>query len=175
MDKITIDNWLTIISLVMVFAGGVFAGLQWRVSNRIRRAEFINAIIDKLRFDKEMAKTMYKIDYLEDSWYDENFHNSNSDLEFAIDKLLSYLSYICYLKDTRNINSQEFKVLHYEIVRACSSPDVQNYLWNLHHFSKACGSISSFEYLIDFALKNNLFHNNFTDKNSRSHDKKLNF
>jgi len=172
---ITTENLLTIISLVMVFAGGIFAGFQWRVSNRIKRAEFINAIIVKLRFDKEMAKTMYRVDYHEDSWYDDDFHNSNSDLEFAIDKLLSYLSYICYLKDTRNISKEEFKVLQYEIVRSCSSPDVQNYLWNLYHFSKACNSKCSFEYLITFGLKNNLFHISFLNESSTVYDKKLNF
>jgi len=175
MAGITIDNWLTAISLIMVFAGGIFAGFQWRVSNRIKRAEFINAIIVKLRFDKEMAKTMYKVDYHEDSWYDDNFHNSNSDLEFAIDKLLSYLSYICYLKDTRNISKEEFKVLQYEIVRACSSPDVQSYLWNLYHFSKACNSKCSFEYLIAFGMKNRLFHKSFSDSESSVYRKKLNF
>ncbi|MCL2050706.1 MAG: hypothetical protein FWG91_03090 [Lachnospiraceae bacterium] len=171
----TIDNWLTMISLILVVGGGIFAGFQWHITNRIKRAEFINAIIIELRFNKEMAKTMYRIDYLEDSWYDEDFHNSHSDLEFEIDKLLSYLSYICYLKYTRNISNKEFKFLQYEIVRACSSPDVQSYLWNLFHFSKACSSKCSFEYLVLFGINNKLFHRSFSSKESGFYDKRLNF
>jgi|GEM_PF-4546611 len=36
------EHYLSIISLVMVAIGGVFAGIQWNVSNKTKRAEFIN-------------------------------------------------------------------------------------------------------------------------------------
>jgi len=170
----TIENYFAIASLSMVVVGGIFAGIQWRVSNKIKRAEFINLIIEKLRFDKDMAQTMYKIDYGE-SWYNDDFHNANSNLEFEIDKLLSYLSYICYLKETKNISKKEFSVLEYEIVRVCSSHDIESYLWNLFHFSNKCKSKCSFEYLITFGIKNRIFHNEFTNENSRNYKQKLNF
>ena len=169
-----IEHYLTIASLVMVAIGGVFAGVQWNVSNKIKRAEFINIIIEKLRFDKDMAQTMYKIDYGE-SWYSDDFHNGNSDLEFEIDKLLSYLSYICYLKKTKNISKEEFKVLQYEIIRVCSSFDVQSYLWNLYHFSIKHDSKCSFEYLVSYGLDNKIFDVRFLSSSISIYEQRLNF
>ena len=169
-----IDNYLTIISLIMVAIGGAFAGIQWNVSNKIRRTEFVNTIIEKLRFDKDMAQTMYKIDY-DESWYNDNFHNGNSDLEYEIDKLLSYLSYICYLKQTKNISKEEFKILQYEIIRVCKSFDVQSYLWNLYHFSIKQDSKCSFEHLVSYGIDNKLFDIKFLSCNSNLYKKRLNF
>jgi len=170
----TIDNYLTIISLIMVAIGGIFAGIQWNASNRIKKAEFIEQIIEKLRFDKDMAIVMYKIDY-GDSWYNDDFHNGNADSEFEIDKLLSYLSYICYLKETRNISENEFKVLQYEVLRVCSSFDVQSYLWNLYHFSKKFNTKCSFEYLISYGIKHSIFNENFQNDKNSIYKKRLNF
>ncbi|MCL2518661.1 MAG: hypothetical protein FWF15_08870 [Oscillospiraceae bacterium] len=170
----TIDKNLIIISLVTVIVGGFFALYQWNFSNKLKRAEYINQIIEKLRFDKEMAQTMYKIDY-GIPFYNKDFHNGNSELEFAIDKLLSYLSYICYLKRTRNISIKEFNVLHYEIIRVCSSFEIQAYLWNLYHFSKKCNTKCSFEYLTSYGIDNNIFPKDFTDINNSMYPKNLNF
>ena len=116
---------------------------------------------------------MYTIDYHEKPWYGDTFHNS--DMEFAIDKLLSYLSYICYLKKTRNISNEEFKALEYEIVRACSSYDVQAYLWNLYHFSKACNAKCSFDYLITFGLENGLIPDSFKSDKCDEYEQRLGF
>ena len=128
-SKWEIDNILTLISIFLVIVGGVFAYKQWSTSNRIKRTEFINQIIEKLRFDKDMVSTMYIVEYDYD-WYDENFHANKDGLEYSIDKLLSYLSYICYTYKLRNITNKEFRILRYELNRVCSSPAVQSYLWN---------------------------------------------
>lgn len=170
----TIDNWLTLSSIILVIIGGIFALVQWMASNKIKRAEFINQIIDKLRFDKDMAKTMYVVDY-DYNWYNQDFHNSNDESEFLIDKLLSYLSYICYLHATGNIKKEEFKILQYELNRACISPCVQSYLWNLHHFSKKNNTICTFEYLIKYGIDSKIISAQFLDSESQHYQKNLNF
>jgi len=128
-NTLTVENWLSLISIILVAIGGFFAWHQWRVSNRIRRAEFINRIIETLRFDKGMAEMMYMIEYEKD-WYTKNmdFHDNPSGIKFKADKLLSYFEYICYLKKTKNITRKEFGVLQYDIDAACLSSDVQDYL-----------------------------------------------
>jgi hypothetical protein len=123
-----------------------------------------------------MAQTMYKIDYDEDgSWYNNDFHNGSSEVEFAMDKLLSYLSYICYLMKTKNITEEESKILQYELMRAYDSHGVQSYLWNLHHFSKERGTICSFEHLISFGIDKSLLPKEFSEKAETRYKKRLNF
>ena len=179
MEFMNLDGILNAVYIILVIIGGLFAGFQWQVSNKIKRAEFIDDIIEKLSFDKDLARTMYMIEYshyLKKTWYDENFH-TGSETEFDIDKLLSYISYICYLKKTNNIKNEEFKFLQYEIVRVCFSYDVQSYLWNLYHFYRFCNSKCSFEHLIEFSLdpKNNLFHESFLDVKSDYYVKRMKF
>ena len=170
----SVDNILSAISIILVILGGLFAFTRWNASNQIKRTEHIKQIIEQLRFDKEMTTTMYIIEY-DDAWYDEDFHNGNSDFEHQVDKLLSYLSYICYLKKENNISKREFRILQYEINRTCTSPCVQAYLWNLYHFSRSQGSKCSFQYLIDHGIQHKLIDKSFLKKNCELYTKTLNF
>jgi hypothetical protein len=156
--NLTIDNWLTIISLAFVAIGGVFIYFQWKKSLKIKRAEFINQIIEKLRFDDDLPKTMYEIEYRQ-NWYSISFHES--EFENDVDKLFSYIDYICYLRNTNNISKKEFQVFKYEIHRICVSVSTQIYLWNLYHFSKGNNADCSFQHLIDYGIKNKLFPKDF--------------
>ena len=85
----SVDNILSAISIILVIIGGVFAYKQWTASNQIKRTELIKQIMERLRFDKEMADTMYTIEY-DDSWYDIDFNAGVDDFEHKINELLSY-------------------------------------------------------------------------------------
>lgn len=171
----SVDNVLSMVSIILVIIGGIFAYRQWKSANTTRRAELINQILEKLRFDKEFSDTLYLIDY-KYGWYNENFHNHKHGLEYQVDKLMSYFSYICYLQKERKIRYKEFCILKYEINRACSSPDVQCYLWNLYHFSQRQRTPCSFQYLIDYGLKQKLIdREEFINSKSIYYTKTLNF
>ncbi len=171
----SVDNVLSMISIILVIIGGIFAYRQWKSANTTRRAELINQILEKLRFDKEFAKILYRIDY-KYGWYNKSFHEDEHDLEYQVDKLLSYFSYICYLRKERKIRSKEFCILKYEIHRACSSFDIQCYLWNIYHFSQQQGTSCSFQYLIDYGLKQKLIdREKFINSQSTYYLKILNF
>jgi hypothetical protein len=170
---IDISIIISIISLIFAVIGGIFALVQWNSSNKVKRAEFINQIIEKLRFDKEMVDIMYKIEY-DHEWYNDEFHSSG-EFEYRIDKILSYLSYICYLKNTGNIKANEFKIFTYELNRTCISSSVQEYLWNLHHFSIKNNTVSTFSDLVSYGLKNGQIPKDFEDIKSDRYVKRLNF
>jgi len=180
----TVDTFLLLISLIIAAIGVFFAGFELRQSNRIKRAEFFNQIIGKLRFSEDIATTMLKIEHNR-QWYDKEFHWRQSDEEFKIDKLLAYLSYICYLRKTGNIKDDEFKALEYKLVQACKSDDVQSYLWNLRHLSanlknnrgEKLGIACSFKYLIDFGIEKGIIdQDSFYDEESEEkYGKKLDF
>lgn len=170
----TVEDILSSITIILSIAGGVFAYRQWTVSNKTKRTELIKQIMEQLRFDKEMVDTIYLLEY-DDMWYDGNFHNRDDDLEYRIDKLLSYLSYICYLKKENNISNKEFRILMYEVNRVCTSPCIQSYLWNLYHFSREEGVECSFQYLIDYGISNKLIDQSFLNAGCCLYEKTLNF
>jgi hypothetical protein len=169
----TNENTLSLITIVLAAIGGVFAYLQWARSIKIRRAEFMNQIIETLRFDKEISKAVYLIDY-DPLWYDESFHRSD-EKEYLIDKLFSCLSYICYLIESGSIKKAEVKVLDYELRRACESLSGQAYLWNLYWWSKSRQTNCSFQHLIDYGISNKIISRNDFQKSSTKYPKRLNF
>lgn len=175
-----VNNWsvsdiLSLISIILVIIGGLFAYQQWKYSNKTKRANFIDQILSKLRFDREMVEAINIIDY-DFLWYDENFHHNHEEVEYKIDKALSYLSYICYLLKEKHISKRDFIILEYEINRTCVSPDVQCYLWNLYHFSISQKSKCSFQYLIEYGIKNKLIEETeFMNPESKKYIKRLNF
>ena len=169
----TNENSLSLITILFAVLGGVFAYAQWRKSIRLRRSEFINQIIEKLRFDEDMVKAVYLIDY-NDDWYHERFHDESQE-EILIDKLFSYLTYICYLIETKNITKREFQIFDYELRSACECPSTQAYLWNLYWFSKSRNSICPFQYLIDYGITHNIISIEDFRKESGKYDQNLDF
>lgn len=167
------ENWFSLLSVLGLGIGGIFALMQWYSGSKLKRAEFINQIIDKLRFNEDVVKAMYLVDYNQD-WYDEDFHGGSAK-EMDVDRLLSYLSYICYLIKSRHITKEESSILEYELRRACESHSVQAYHFNLYHFSQRRKSTCSFQYLIDFGLRNGIIEKDFMNKNSSKFPKYLNF
>lgn len=175
-----INNWsvsdiLTLISIILAIFGGLFAYQQWKYSNKTKRANFIDQILNKLRFDREIVETINMIDY-DFSWYNEKFHHNHNDVEYKVDKTLSYLSYICYLIKEKHISKRDFIILEYEINRTCISPDVQCYLWNLYHFSVSQKSKCSFQFLIEYGIQNKLIEEDeFMNPESKKYKKRLEF
>lgn len=167
-------DFLEYIPIILAVIGGLFAYYQWFHSNKNKRAELINEIIEKLRFSDELIKTMYLIDYSSD-WYSADFHNSKDSVEKEIDSLLSYLSYICFLRKMNMIKRNEFSIFEYELNRVCNSKSVLHYLWNIYHFSKKINVSCSFNFLIDYAKKNKFLKKSFFENNSDYFDKYLNF
>jgi len=168
----TVEDCLTLSTTILMAIGGIFALYQWRSSIKIRRSEFLKDILNTLRFDENMAKAMYTIEY-NPSWYSKDFQKS--ELEFQIDKLLSFADFICYLYDMKNISYKEFIVIKYEINRICRSNSVQSYLWNLYHFSKKNSADGLFMHLIDYGIKENIISDEFKKNDKNLYVKYLDF
>ena len=169
----TNDHTLSLITIVFVVFGGYFAYIQWRDSIDMQRAKFMEQIIEKLRFDKDMAKALYIVDYTQ-NWYNEKFHGGTHE-EFLIDKLLSYLTYVCYLLETKHIGKDETKILAYELSRVCASWSMRAYLWNLNNFSEAQNTTCTFKYFIDYGIKHGLLCKTDFSGNCEKYPKYLNF
>ena len=152
------------ISLIFALIGGVFVYIQWKKSLKIKRADFINSLLEKIRFDKDLQHAMYVVDYVP-NWYGEDFHGGK--LEPLMDRLFCCLDYICYLKQTHNISCKEFNAFRYDIHRVCISDSAAAYLWNLYHFSKKNNSECPFINIINYGIKKKILPKNFKSKKSR--------
>ena len=154
-------NLIAAATLVLAVIAGFRALAQWKESKRIKRAEYIKELTDKIRSDDDIAKTLYQIEY-NVFIYSMNFHGSG-ELERQVDKTLSYFSYICYLKKHKILTSDEFRFFDYEVTRIFQNMDIVNYLYNLYHFSQKQERPISFCYLVDYGLENGLLDEDFTN------------
>ncbi|MGM9809462.1 MAG: hypothetical protein ACI30J_01135 [Paludibacteraceae bacterium] len=90
-----LNQYSAAISLIFALIGGVFVYIQWKKSLKIKRADFIDRLLEKNRFDKDVQHAMYIVDYVP-NWYGEDFHGG--ELEPSMDRLFCCIDYICYLK-----------------------------------------------------------------------------
>ena len=164
-------------SLLLAVIGGLFACYRWRRDVALKRADYINELTDKIRTDPLIVETLYLLDY-GGSWYSREFH-SGSAMEVKIDKTLSYFSYICYLRDQRIISDTEFKFFKYKLVKILVNWDVQDYLYNLYHYTKRLNLPLSFQCLVEYGKEYNLFDADFFDpsahKTNPKYHRYLNF
>lgn len=163
-SNILVSNELKGISQVIAIIGGLFVFYQWQHNNRLKKADYINELTEKIRTDEMIKETIYMFDYDED-WYSKEFHLSG-DLERKVDKTLSYFSYICYLKDRGIITKKELCFFQYQLERILKNQQVQDYLYNLYHFSNKNGVPMTFKYLFEYGEKEKLFSKEMYDKES---------
>lgn len=152
---------ISIVSTVFIFFGGLFTFIQWKKSIRIKRADYINELTEKIRSDKYIKNTIYLFEY-GDEWYSRNFHGSGK-LEYQVDKTLSYFSYICYLQKQHIITKKEFMFFKYELEHLLMNNQVLDYLYNIYHYSNSIDEPLTFYYLFEYGKNNNLFDDNFYD------------
>lgn len=168
--EITISDIISAISVVLVIIGGLFGYYQWKRNVLLKRAGYINELTEKIRTDNFIKDVIYMLDYGK-KWYSIDFHGSG-ELEVKVDKTLSYFSYICYLKKQKIISKKEFTFFKYEVERILLNEQVQDYFYNLYHFSDKFNTPFTFKFLFKYGEKRKIFDENFYDKKAYEKDKK---
>ena len=133
---------------------------QLNESIKMKKADYLHEIIEKLMFDEDIVSFIDKVDYKTEIWYDEKFHKEHI-VERLADKTLSYLSYILYLRKERVVCEKEFHFVEYILKRTLCDSQVHCYLYNLYHFDKP-----NFLYqnLLDYAEEKKWLESYFYDK-----------
>lgn len=168
--EITVGNIATLLAALPVLLGATYAGLQWKNNIRFERARYMEQLIEKITTDEDIVDVLFMIEYSE-KWYTENFHG-NKNLELKVDKTLSFLSYICYLRVKKIITEAEFEFFKYQLVHTLSDTQVEDYLYNLYHFTQKYCTEMTFRYLLEYAISNNLFDKDFKNKDAYKYNKK---
>lgn len=153
-----------------VVLGVLGALIQWNRQLKREAAEFLKGLLDELR-SEEIVSFLYDIDY-DKKWYGGKFHEGKK--ENKVDRTLSFLSFMSYLRSKHLFGKAEFKFFEYELMRVMGNEQVVDYLYNIHHFSARQGRPSPFEHLIDYGIKVGLVNKkNFLDPTSYRRDNRL--
>ena len=163
-NEISISDITSALSVAFVILGGIFGYYQWRKNVLLKRAGYINDLTEKIRTDSDIKDVIYMFDYGEE-WYSAKFHGSG-ELELKVDKTLSYFSYICYLKKRKIISDKEFDFFKYEIERILMNQQIQDYFYNLYHFSNKFDIPFTFKYLFEYGKEKKMFDKSFYNKNA---------
>ena len=172
-NEISVGDIISFLSLVAVIVGGCFGYYQWQKSIKIKRAEYLNELTEKIRTDPDISEVVYILDYNQ-KWYDDSFHQSG-EFERKVDKTLSYFSYICYLFENKLITKNEFAFFKYEIDRILVNYSTIRYFYNIYHFSNKHGNPMTFKFLFNYGEKAKIFDSDFYNARSDQYPHYLNF
>ncbi len=140
---------ITLISTILISTIGFsFTIYQIKQSNKVKQAEFINKLLENIRFNDNISKAVYTIDY-SNNWYNKEFHIKH-DIEKNIDAYFSQSDYVCYLYQERLLSKNDFSIFEYHISRIYKNYQCLHYLWNLYHWSKKNNTKCAFNNLICF-------------------------
>lgn len=170
------NNVMIIISLIGAIVGllsVIFVGIQLWQKVRSDHAKYVAEMMDKTRSNPVMLELFTMLDYQKFK-YDIDFHDS--EIERVVDNLLHHYEYILYLKERRMINKAEFRFFEYNIQRMIENSEMQNYLFNLHHFKKYYNLSFKYERLLEYGMKNKFIdYEEFNKKDSCEYKKVLPF
>ena len=169
-NEFSVGDIIDFITLITVIVGAIVSLVQYDKSTKLKRADYINELTERIRTDKDISPCVYDIEY-DEEWYDEDFHGSG-ELERKFDKTLSYFSYICYLKKQEILTNDEFKFFQYEIDRIVTNSQVIDYFYNLYHFARQYEDPITFQYLFEYAETKCCFDEAFYDKESHQKNDK---
>lgn len=161
--ELTLSDISSIVSTLILLTGTTLAYFQWKKNILFKKAEYVNELTEKIRTDEDIKNVIYILEY-DETWYNNKFHGSK--FEVQMDKTLSYFSYICYLGEKKLLSKEEFQFFNYELVRIIENLQLQDYFYNLYHFSQKNKTKMTFEYLFDYGKKNKVFDKDFFSKNS---------
>ena len=158
-SEITLSDIIALLTFLTIVIGGCFALKKWNVSMKLKRAEYIQNLTEKIRLDENIVFYLFEYDK---PWYDIKFHGGN--LEKQVDYTLSYFSYFCYLRNNNIISKKDFDCFKYQLERIIHNSQFIDYCYNLYHFSSKQDLPISFLDLFYYAKENNCFDKDFWDK-----------
>ena len=172
-NLVKVSLFLGIISSIAVVISAIVAFVQWKKTKKFRRIEYIQNLRSKMYDDKDIAEVLYMFDY-DLPWYSADFHNTKHP-QIEVDKTLSFLEYACYLLNKKLIEKEDMFQIKYDIDRAIGNYQVQDYLYNLYHWTKQSGTQIPFPNFLQYGQDNGFISKDFEEPNNSKYHKHLNY
>lgn len=140
------DQIIQLLTLIFTTVIGVvgFAAtiVQIAKSNKVKKAEFVENLLNDLRTNELLVEGNYIIEY-KDNWFNSEFRKSQA--EKCIDALLAKYDYICYLLNRKLIKIGDLSFFEYKMQRLSENDDLKQYLEMINSIPNA--DKCQFEYL----------------------------
>lgn len=172
-NLVKVSLFLGIISSIAVIISAIVAFVQWKKTKKFHRIEYIQNLRSKMYDDKDIAEVLYMFDY-DLPWYSADFHNTKHP-QIEVDKTLSFLEYACYLLNKKLIEKEDMFQIKYDIDRAIGNFQVQDYLYNLNHWTKRSGTQISFPNFLQYGQDNGFISKDFEETDNSKYHKYLNY
>ncbi len=118
-------RYVTIIGVVVAISGIFLTVYQIRQGNKTKRATFFKELYSAMYGDSDVTQGYYLVDHGTFE-YSDSFHRSED--EKPIDRLLTFMDLICYLRKQDLIAESEIRFFEYELTRVWENPQIQKYL-----------------------------------------------
>lgn len=172
-NLVKVSLFLGIISSIAVIISAIVAFVQWKKTKKFHRIEYIQNLRSKMYDDKDIAEVLYMFDY-DLPWYSADFHNTKHP-QIEVDKTLSFLEYACYLLNKKLIEKEDMFQIKYDIDRAIGNFQVQDYLYNLYHWTKRSRTQISFPNFLQYGQDNGFISKDFEETDNSKYHKYLNY
>jgi len=137
---------VSILMLIVTGLGFVLAIIELKNKTKDDKSDKLIELINEFKNDEGIVRAYYKIEY-GDNWYTgNNFHKTEQEKDF--DKLFTWANYICYLKESKELNNNQFDCVKYYIDRIINNDSFKQYIDFLERVEH--NPLSSFKYLINY-------------------------
>ena len=151
MEDLSATLWPPIVGWLIASAGGCFALWRWIVGQRTQRAEFLERLIEKFKnmnYDEVLRRT------------EQSGKNDDADdagIESVDEKrayeFLIFLSYVCYLRQSRVIDNKAFQFFRCYIERALRIGAIRSAIEQIHEVNRIDISTSPYSALLGYGKK----------------------
>ena len=172
-NLVKVSLFLGIISSTAVIISAIVAFVQWKKTKRFHKIEYIQNLRSKMYDDKDVAEVLYRFDY-DLPWYSASFHCEKHP-QIEVDKTLSLLEYACYLLNKKLLDEEDMFQIKYDIDRAIGNYQVQDYLYNLFHWTRNCGTQIPFSNFLQYGRDNGFINEDFEKPDNSKYHNYLNF
>lgn len=173
--SISISEYTQIATSIIAFVACVFTCAQIWKKIEMSHAEQVAKMLDKVWSKPELIDLYYKIEYAgSTSWYNKDFHKKET--EKTMDEFLCHYEYVLLLRKRCLLRKGEFQFFEYFILRIIRNRGMQDYFYNLYHFTKQAGIKFPYPKLLSY-MKNDkhLDFDEFLKDDSDNFVKVLNF
>lgn len=152
-----------IVLAAAALVGGIFSLFQWQKQLNLRKAEFLEKMMNSLLNDKDIVEVVYRVEY-GPNWYKDEEGNDifhKTDFEKKMDKTITRYSYYAYLYENKLIKEDEFNFVKYTIERLLNSKQTKEYFNDLIIFCQSQNVFFPHNSLLNYGKKVGIFAKDF--------------
>jgi len=142
-----------IITTLIAATGAAIALSQWKKNIAYQSTKFAHEVLSKFQHEEDVNDAFYFVTNLNKKYV-------RRDDRRKIDKLLMWMSYVCYLRETKRINDNEFSFIESSLHHVLNNDWIKIYLQLADEASHKINARCAFHYLITYGIEHTMLCKN---------------